>query len=108
MRRCRNPGCNQYFEPQKNFYAYCCWQCRVEHVGEHYEDGRGWQRERNEQYDRGFWAGARARPAELDIPPGIWKGLLLFSHPDKWQGEPELVTLSTEVTRWLLAHRPKN
>ena len=40
------------------------------------------------------------------IPLGIWKGMLLFCHPDKWQGEPGLVTLATAVTRWLLEHRP--
>jgi hypothetical protein len=32
---------------------------------------------------------------------------MLFCHPDKWQGNPGLVTLATEVTRWLLEHRPR-
>jgi hypothetical protein len=34
--------------------------------------------------------------------------MMLFCHPDKWQGEPGLVTLATEVTRWLIEHRPVN
>jgi hypothetical protein len=108
VRRCRNPKCGQYFAPPagKDFWVYCSWPCRVAHVGEHYEDARGWQRERNQHYDRGYWAGVRSGPLNSTIPPGIWKGLLLFCHPDKWQGEPGLVTLATEVTRWLLEHRP--
>jgi hypothetical protein len=49
----------------------------------------------------------RGRPVgTIEIPQGIWKGLLLFAHPDKWQSEPSLLPLASEVTRWLLDHRP--
>jgi hypothetical protein len=106
MRQCRNPQCGQVFTPLKPFYVYCSWTCRVAHVGEHYEDRRGWQRERHQSYDRGYWDGARARPVPPDMPQAIWKGLLLFSHPDRWQAEPGLLPLATEITRWLLDHRP--
>jgi hypothetical protein len=107
MRRCRNPSCGHSFTPVKPYFYYCCWACRLAHVGEGHEDRRGWQRERNAQYDRGFWDGNRAQPERLDIPPAIWKGLMRLSHPDKWQDEPGLLTLATDVTRWLLEHRPQ-
>ena len=108
-RHCRWRECRQPFTPEKEFYYYCCWQHRVADVGSEYErDYRGYQRSQDQSYDRGFWAGARAQPPGPEIPPGIWKGLILFSHPDKWQAEPGLETLATEVTRWLLAHRPAN
>ena len=57
MRRCRNSQCGQQFTPQKAHVYYCCWPCRVAHVGEHYENRRGWQRERNTYYGRGFLDG---------------------------------------------------
>jgi hypothetical protein len=107
MRRCRYWKCRQPFTPQKDYYYYCSWDCRVADVGPNYErDSRGYQRDRDTHYDRGWNDAWRFRTASIDIPPGIWKGLLLFCHPDKWQGEPGLVTLATEVTRWLLEHRP--
>jgi hypothetical protein len=106
MRRCRH--CQEWFEPEKLYYWYCSWDCRVADVGSDYQrDYRGHQRARDNTYDRGFWDGMRSGPMNSTIPPGIWKGLLLFCHPDKWQGEPGLVTLATEVTRWLLEHRPR-
>jgi hypothetical protein len=107
MRRCRYRQCGQVFWPEKSNYYFCSWACHQAHYAEPGNDYRGYQRSRDEHYDRGFWDGARARPAELEIPLGIWRGLLRLAHPDKWQGEPELVSLSTEVTRWLLEHRPK-
>jgi hypothetical protein len=107
MRRCRNPQCGAVFTPVKDFYVYCCWPCHVAHVGEdHARHHRGYQRSQDQCYDRGFWDGARVRPPMIDIPPCLWKGMLLLVHPDKWQCEPGLLTLATEVTRWLLAHRP--
>jgi hypothetical protein len=42
-------------------------------VGADYQrDYRGYQRSSDERYDRGFPDGVRARPAALDIPPGMW------------------------------------
>jgi hypothetical protein len=106
-RRCRYHKCRQPFTPEKDFYYYCSWDCRVADVGSEYQrDFRGYQHSGDQHYDRGFWAGTRAQPSGLEIPQGIWKGLVLFSHPDKWQGEPGLATLAHEVTLWLLAHRP--
>jgi hypothetical protein len=80
----------------------------VADVGPNYEhDYRGYQRSGDQRYDRGFWDGTRAQPpGQAHIPAGIWKGLLLFCHPDKHQQEPGLKTLAEEVTRWLLDHRP--
>jgi len=107
MRQCRNPLCRQAFMPLKPFYYYCSWACRVAHVGEDYaHDSRGYQQGRGQAYDRGFWDGTRLKPPTAEIPPGIWKGLMLFSHPDKWQLEPGLLPLASEITRWLLDHRP--
>src|SRR5919109_4991620 len=107
MRRCRNPLCGQVFTPLKPHYYYCCWPCGVAHVGEDYRhDYRGYQRSRDSAYDRGFWDGTRLQPPPVAIPSGIWKGLLLFAHPDKWQSEPGLLPLASEITRWLLDHRP--
>jgi hypothetical protein len=108
MRRCRNPGCGQYFTPQKDFYVYCCWQCRVAHVGEHYEDRRGWQRERDNAYDRGYRDGLRAGPMNHSVPPGIWKALASLAHPDKWQDSPAMLALCHEAMIWLNQHRPKD
>jgi hypothetical protein len=106
LRRCRH--CREWFEPEKPYYYYCSWGCRVADVGADYQrDYRGHQRARDNTYDRGYWDGVRSGPMNPGIPPGIWKGLLLFCHPDKWEGEPGLVTLATEVTRWLLEHRPR-
>jgi hypothetical protein len=106
-RYCRYRLCRQPFTPEKEFYYYCSWACRVADVGPHYErDYHGYQRSGDQRYDRGFWDGTRARPSGAEIPLPIWKGLVLFSHPDRWQGEPGLQTLAHEVTIWLLAHRP--
>jgi hypothetical protein len=107
MRWCRNPLCRQAFRPAKDFYVYCSWACRVAHVGEDYtRDSQGYQRGREQAYDGGFWDGTRLHPPPVAIPSGIWKGLMLFSHPDKWQSEPGLLPLASEITRWLLDHRP--
>jgi hypothetical protein len=107
MRRCRYSNCRKLFNPEKDFYYYCCWDCRVADVGADYQhDYRGYQRSGDQRYDRGFWDGTRAGPSEPEIPQGIWRGMLLFCHPDKWQGEPGLVALAGEITRWLIEHRP--
>jgi hypothetical protein len=107
MRRCRYHNCRKPFEPEKDFYYYCSWDCRVADVGPHYErDYRGRQRSSDESYDRGYWDGARGRPTAQEIPPAIWKGMVLFCHPDRWQTEPGLAALAHEVTIWLLTHRP--
>jgi hypothetical protein len=107
MRRCRYHKCRQPFEPQKDFYFYCSWGCRVADVGSHYEDGRGYQRERNEHYNRGYWDGVRSRPPTIGIPKPIWLKLLAFSHPDKWMSAATGIReTADEVTRWLLEHRP--
>jgi hypothetical protein len=108
MRHCRNPECQQSFEPAKDFYVYCSWECRVAHVGEHYDDRRGWQQERNQSYDRGFWDGTRATPPEVEIPPQIWKALAVLVHPDRWQETPALLPIAHEAMVWLLEHRPTN
>jgi hypothetical protein len=108
MRRCRYHKCRKSFYPEKDFYYYCSWGCLVADVGPNYErDYRGHQRERDRHYDRGWHdAWQSRRLTEPTIPTGIWKGLLLFSHPDKHEQEPGLKTLAEEVTRWLLEHRP--
>jgi hypothetical protein len=109
MRRCRYSNCRRSFEPEKHFYFYCSWECRVADVGPHYErDYRGYQRSGDQRYDCGFWDGARARPTEPEIPPHIWKAAIVLVHPDRWHGEPSMQTLAHEVTVWLLEHRPAN
>jgi hypothetical protein len=108
-RWCRYSNCRQPFTPEKDFYYYCSWDCRVADVGPNYaRDYRGSQRNGDQRYDRGYWDGTRARPSASapEIPQGIWRGMVLFCHPDKWESEPGLMTLATEVTRWLLDHRP--
>ena len=110
MRWCRYSPCGKPFQPKpgREHFRYCSWEHYLADGGKDYErDRRGDRRAYEQHYDAGFWDGNRARPADLDIPYGIWNGLLLFSHPDKWQGEPGLLTLANEVTRWLLEHRPK-
>ena len=108
MRRCRYAKCGNVFQPRKDFYVYCSWDCRMADVGPNYEcDYRGYQRSSDQRYGRGFADGARANPSSgLQIPAGIWKGMLIFCHPDKHQADPGLLTLATEVTRWLIEHRP--
>jgi hypothetical protein len=106
-RKCRYRPCGKRFVPPKPNYWFCCWEHREAHYAGN--DYRGHQRTSDQSYDRGYGDGARVRSStDMAIPPGIWKGLLLFSHPDKWQGEPGLLTLANEVTRWLIAHRPPN
>jgi hypothetical protein len=105
MRRCRYHLCGKIFEPAKRHFFWCSWECREASLAAN--DYRGSQRHADQRYDEGFADGVRARPdLPLDIPPGIWRGLLLFAHPDRWQGEPGLLALSHECTRWLLQHRP--
>lgn len=106
MCRCRYRQCGQEFWPRKLNYYFCSWECHQAHYADVGHDYRSYQRERNQSYDRGFWDGARARPPEPEIPQCIWKGLVLFCHPDRWQAEPGLATLAHEVTLWLLEHRP--
>jgi hypothetical protein len=78
----------------------------VAHVGEAHEDRRGWQRERRDQYDRGYLDGLRAQPARLGIPPAIWKALATLVHPDRWQGTPALLASAHDAMVWLNQHRP--
>jgi hypothetical protein len=106
-RKCRYRLCGKMFLPPKSTHWFCCW----EHHQLHYEasDYRGSQRSSDQSYDQGYWAGARATPPRpSELPSGIWKGLVLFSHPDKWQSEPGLLTLANEVPRWLIEHRPSH
>jgi hypothetical protein len=104
MRQCRNPRCHETFVPKKRYHYWCSWDCRVADVGNDY---RGYQREREQQYDRGFWDGTRARPsATTTMPPHIWKALAVLAHPDRWQTEPGLLDLSHEAMVWLNTHRP--
>jgi hypothetical protein len=105
MRRCRYRLCRREFLPPKPNYYFCSWDCHQAYFAAN--DYRGYKRRSDESYDRGYQDAWRARPpGEVNIPGGVWKGLMLFSHPDKWQHKPGLVTLATEVTRWLLEHRP--
>jgi hypothetical protein len=104
-RKCRY--CRREFEPLKPNYFYCRWACRLAHVGEHSERQSYDRQGRDRSYDQGFWDGNRARPSTtLEIPKGIWKGMLLLCHPDKYAQEPGLQTLAGEITRWLIDHRP--
>src|SRR5262245_28652226 len=107
MRTCRYRLCRQPFLPPKPNHYFCSWDCHEKHYAEPGHDYRGYQRGREQSYEHGFWDGVQAGPRPtVTIPPGIWKGLVALSHPDKWQIDPGLVALATEVTRWLLAHRP--
>jgi hypothetical protein len=107
MRYCRYWRCKRSFWPEKRHYYYCSWDCRVADVGVDYErDYRGHQRSRDEHYDRGYWDGVRSQPVGPDMPPAVWKGLILLCHPDKYAQEPRLQAVADEVTRWLLMHRP--
>jgi hypothetical protein len=36
----------------------------------------------------------------------LWQHMLVLVHPDHHEGSP-LHPMATEVTRWLLMHRPK-
>jgi hypothetical protein len=103
MRRCRYRNCRKPFTPEKDFYYYCSWDCRVADVGPHYErDYRGDQR-----YDRGWHDAWRAKPPPTEtMPPHIWRALAVLVHPDRWQQEPGLLALSHEAMVWLNAHRP--
>jgi hypothetical protein len=93
------------FMPPKPSHWFCCWDHHELHYAQN--DYRGYRRSSDERYDRGFWDGTRARPsATIEIPKGIWKGMLLLCHPDKYAQEPGLQTLAGEVTRWLIDHRP--
>jgi hypothetical protein len=108
MRRCRYRQCGQSFWPKQPHYYFCSWACHQAHYADDRNDYRGHQRSRDSAYDRGYTDGLRSGPMNTAIIPAhIWRGLLLFSHPDKWQGEPGLLTLANDVTRWLLQHRPR-
>jgi hypothetical protein len=100
MRRCRYHSCRKLFEPAKHFYYYCSWDCRVADVGADY------QRHRDQSYDRGYHDAWQAKTPGSEIPHGIWRGMILLCHPDKYEQEPGLKTLAGEITRWLLEHRP--
>jgi hypothetical protein len=109
MRRCRYQKCRQPFTPKKDFSFYCGWEHRGADVGAHGEKCRYDRQGRSRSDDYGYWDGTRARPsADPEIPKGIWKSLMLFCHPDKYEQEPGLKTLANEVPRWLLDHRPSH
>jgi hypothetical protein len=57
-------------------------------------------------YTDGFQVGYRAGQAEPILPPALWQHMLVLVHPDHHEGSP-LHPMATEVTRWLLIHRPK-
>jgi hypothetical protein len=78
----------------------------VEHVGEHYEDPRGWGRERNTHYDRGFADGLRARPAAFSLSLRHWRFMIAHLHPDRFERQPDEQVLANEVLKWLNANRP--
>src|SRR5688500_17846857 len=88
---------------------YCSWGCWVADGGPRYEhDYPSHQRARDSQYARGWndaWRSPPPPPPAM-MPARIWKGLVLFRHPDKWHGQPALLTLADEATRWLLEQRP--
>jgi hypothetical protein len=105
MRRCRYRRCGREFEPAKPNHFFCCWQ----HCQAHYQenDYRGYQRERNQQYDGGFADGLRAQPPAAVMPRGIWSMAMQLCHPDRWHGAPTVTrTMAHEVCVWLNAHRP--
>jgi hypothetical protein len=85
--RCRWRECRRESLPPKLNYYFCSWDCHQVHYAEAGHDDRGYQRSRHESYDRGFWDGVRARPPEPEIPRGIWCGMLLLCHPDKYEQE---------------------
>jgi hypothetical protein len=93
--------------PSRSYHFYCCWGCRVAHVGEAYEDRRGWQRERNQYYDRGYSDGMRGRPAIFPLSLRHWKFMVSQLHPDRFEYQPEAQVLATEVLKWLTARRPE-
>jgi hypothetical protein len=93
------------FLPPKPSHWFCCWEHHERHYAQN--DYRGYKRSADERYDRGYWDGTKAQPPrDVGIPSGIWKGMLLFCHPDKHDQEPGLKPLASEITRWLLDHRP--
>jgi hypothetical protein len=57
-------------------------------------------------YTDGLQAGYRAGQAEPHISPELWQYMLVLVHPDHHEGSP-LHPMATEVTRWLLLHRPR-
>jgi hypothetical protein len=57
-------------------------------------------------YTDGLHAGYRAGQMEPSLPPELWQHMLVLVHPDHHEGSP-LHPMATEVTRWLLMHRPR-
>jgi hypothetical protein len=110
MRRCRYWRCRKSFFPEKHFYFYCSWDCRVADVGADYgRDNRGYQRSSDERYDRGWNDAWRSKPPPTEtMPPHIWRALAVLVHPDRWQQEPGLLALSHEAMVWLNTHRPSD
>jgi hypothetical protein len=98
MRHCRYWRCKRQFWPAKSYFSYCSWDCRVADVGPDYQrDDRGHQRERDTQ-----------PPLTETMPPDIWRALVMLVHPDRWQQEPRLLSLSHRAMVWLNTHRPSD
>jgi hypothetical protein len=98
MRRCRYRKCGELFAPPKPNRWFCCWEHHQAHYAQN--DYRGYRRRSDESYDRGFWDGTRAKPPSgPKMPKGIFKAILLLCHPDKYEQEPGLQTIASEVTR---------
>jgi len=108
IRRCRYRPCGKTFQPEKHFYCYCSWDCRIADVGE-FDEKRSYDQQGSDRsYDRGFWDGARARPsADVVLPAHLWKAFAVLVHPDRWGDAPDgIKALSHECMVWLNTHNP--
>jgi hypothetical protein len=108
MRYCRYRRCKRPFWPAKHYFYYCSWDCCVADLGANYQrDDRGHQRERDTHYDRGWHDAWRSKPLPTEtMPPYIWRVLAVLVHPDRWQQESGLLSLSHQAMVWLNTHRP--
>jgi hypothetical protein len=110
MRRCRFWQCGKPFQPKpgREHFRYCTWEHYVADGGKGYErDRRGYRRAHEQQYDKGFWDGNRARPAAFPLSLKHWRWIVSQLHPDRFAQQPDVLELATEVLKWLTANRPR-
>jgi hypothetical protein len=117
MRSCRR--CGRLFEPAKPYYYWCSMPCRKADYlkgGEAQaytaaDVGRAFDRGFDRGYAAGLAEGQRrvraARVAPAMLPLDTWKKLAVLIHPDRWQQEPGLLSMSHEAMIWLNAHKPE-